>query len=130
MYIIQQKGRGVAAHSLENLLATNILQSRMQLLHSLRHLLELGFILALNFASLSNNNVGGELNGVRTRQPPAGLSPLRVNGEAELVLARVGSSESVFARVATLLVDDAMVIIEGLHDSQGGDEVRVRAIDV
>lgn len=60
---------------------------------------------------------------------------MRVGGEADLVLARVGGGEGEAARVAAAVGHDAVVIVEGLldgdeHGHGGIEDVRVGLLTV
>ena len=74
-------------------------------------------VCALDPACLTNSHVKCELDRAvnTTAQPPSTLYVLR--GDANAVLARVGGGKGKLALAGTSLRDNAVVVVEGLLDS-------------
>jgi hypothetical protein len=118
------------AYPLEDLLAPNVLQPRVQVLNLLDQRLDMCLICALDPASLADSHVQGELNGAvdAAAQPSSALHVLR--GDANAVLAGVGGGEGEFALAGAALGDDAVVVVESLlyRDEDAGVWVRLESL--
>lgn len=92
------------------------MQAAVQITNALHDILHLVLVLGLDLAGLANDEIQVELDGtLGAGQPAAG--GIGVGREADAVLAGVGSGKGEAARVVLALGHDAVVIVEGLLDS-------------
>lgn len=124
------KIRGNGTHPLVNLLPPNIMQTTIEILHTLHNIRHLILVLGLNLACLANGHIQGDLDStLGIRQPPASLD-IGLSQETNLVLASISSSKGEAAGVVLALGDDTVVIIEGLVDGDHDAEVVVDGVDI
>jgi len=109
------------ALSLEDLLALDVLQARVQVADLLDHVLDLVLVRALDLGGVADGHVEFEFDAADLRaveEEARGCG--HVGGrEAEAVVAGVGGREDKFAAGGGALGHDAVVIVEGFVD---GDE--------
>lgn len=113
-------------YPLENLLASNVLQPRVQVLDLLGQCLDVRLVCALDPARLSDSHIQRELDGAvnATAQPASALHVL--GSDANAVLTRVSGAEGEFAFARTALGDDAVIVVECLLDGDEDTSVWVR----
>lgn len=109
------------ALALEDLLALDVLQARVQVAHLLHRVLDLVLVRRLDLRAVADGHVQLELDPAHLR---AGEEEARRRGdvgrrEAQAVVAGVGGREDEFAGGGGALRDDAVVVVEGFVD---GDE--------
>ena len=116
------------ALALEDLLALDILQARVQVAHLLHHILDLVLVRALDFRGVADGHVELELDaaGRAAVEEEAGGCGHVGRGEAEAVVAGVGGGEDEFAAALGALGDDAVVVVEGFVDGYEDALVVVR----
>jgi len=104
--------------TLEDLLPANILQASVQVLDARRNVLELVLVGAFDLAALADGKVKCKADAavVRVKREPAGTARGGRRGEAERVVAGVGSREGEAARCLATLGDYAVVVVEGFVD--------------
>lgn len=107
--------------SLEHLLASDVLQSCVQVLDLLCDFCKLGLIRALNRRRGANGKIQLEFDptDLRAEEAEAGVGRDVGGCETETVFARVCGCEGEFARGCAALGDYAVVVVEDLID---GDE--------
>jgi hypothetical protein len=110
-----QKGatRG-GTHSLEDLLATDVLQPGVEVLDARGNVLELVLVGGLDLGRVADGEVEGEADAavLGVLAEPAGAARGGRGGEAEHVVAGVGGGEGELAGGAAALGDDAVVVVE------------------
>ena len=114
-------------HPLENLLLSDIAQSSIQI-PDLRHdISNLVFVIALNARGFTDSHVDFKLDvsGRRTAREPTLGRRYVCGGEADAVVAGVGSREGEAALSVAALGDDAVVVVEDLIDADVKAHVRV-----
>lgn len=126
----RRSGGARQTHSLIDLLATNIMQAAVKITYTLHDILHFVLVLGLDLARLANGNVQGELDGALAAGHPAGGRDVGFGHKADTVLAGVGRREGEAAGVVFALVDDAVVIVEGLVDGDLDLEVVVDRVGV
>ena len=106
------------ALALEDLLALDVLQARVQVAHLLDHVLDLVLVRALDLRGVADGHVELELDaaGRAAVEEEAGGRGHVGRGEAEAVVAGVGGGEDEFAAALGALGDDAVVVVEGFVD--------------
>lgn len=92
------------------------MQATVKVTYTLHDILNFVLVLCLDLARLANGNVQGELDGALSAGHPAGGRDVGFGHKADTVLAGVGSREGKAAGVVFALVDDSVVIVEGLVD--------------
>lgn len=110
----ERRGKRGGTYSLEDLLAPDILQTRVEVLDPLGDVLELALVGALDLAGLADGEVEGELDaavGVGGVQP-ALAAAVAAWREAEPVVARVGRREGEAPRGRAPLRDYSVVVVE------------------
>lgn len=110
------------------LLTTDIVQSAVHILDPLHDILDFVLVLRLNLAGLTNGKVDSDLDGAQRVGQPAG-GGVRFRCEADSVLAGIRGGEVEATRMAIPLGYDAVVIVEGLLDSDVHLQVMVDGVD-
>ena len=100
-------------YPLEYLFTTNILQSTIEVLHSLCNVRNLSRVLTFDLAGSADSNVQSQLHGGRTREPSL---TLRVGSKANSVLTSVSGSECESAFTRCALRNNSVIVIEGFFD--------------
>lgn len=101
-------------HPLEDLLALDIVQARVEVLDALGDVLQLALVGALDLAGLADGEVEGELDaavGVGGVEP-ALAAAVTAGREAEAVVAGLVRGEGEAARRGAALGDDSVVVVE------------------
>lgn len=106
------------------------MQSAVQITNPLHNILHLVLILGLDLARLANGNIQGNLDGTLGVGQPAARGSVGLRGEADAVLAGIGSGEGEAASVVLALGDDAVIVVEGLVDSNEHLQVGVNGVGV
>lgn len=106
------------------------MQTTIQIAHTLHNILHLVLILSLDLACLANGNVERDPDSALTVRHPARGRDVGLGHEADTVLAGVCGGEGEAAGVVFALVDDAVVIVEGLVDGDLDLEVVVDRVGV
>jgi hypothetical protein len=104
--------------ALEDLLALDILQARVQVAHLFDHILNLILVRTLDFRSVADGHVELELDAAdgRTGEQEATGRGYVGGREAQAVVASVGGGEDEFAAGLGTLGDDAVVVVEDFVD--------------
>lgn len=106
------------------------MQTAIQITHTLDDILHLILILSLDLARLANGNVQVDPDGGLAAGHPARGRDVGFGQEADTVLAGVCGREGEAAGVVFALVNDAVVIVEGLVDGDLDLEVVVDRVGV
>lgn len=106
------------------------MQTTIQIAHTLHNILHLILILSLDLARLANGNVERDPDGALAVGHPARSRDVGFGHEADTVLAGVCGGEGEAAGVVFALIDDAVVIVEGLVDGDLDLEVVVDRVGV
>ena len=117
-------------YPLVDLLTTNILQTAIQITHTLHDILHLILIFSLDLARLANGHVQGEPDSALAAGHPARGRGVGFGQEADAVLPGVCGGEGEATGVAFAFVDDAVVVVKGLVDGDLDLEVVVDRVDV
>ena len=121
--------RGKVAYPLVHLLAADVMQAAVQVLHALYNVLDLVLILGLNLACFANSHVQAHSNGTLAVGQPSRCRDIGVSHETNAVLAGVGGRESETTGVVLALVHNTVIIVECLLNGDLDLQVVVDGVD-